>query len=127
MNTRYFIQRHYRLPKHFFINCARNILFKHIIYTTFLVINYFADYYLLSVSFSLQLKQITDQLFLTSLLALFVFCLCKLTSGVFTIDSSTSTLRMNTRSDTYLYKFLLLQIHRLRYFYSESEINCNLD
>jgi hypothetical protein len=49
--------------KHFFINCARNILFKNIIYTTFLVINYFADYYLLSISFSLQLKQITDQLF----------------------------------------------------------------
>jgi hypothetical protein len=32
---------------------------------------------------------------LTSIFALFVFLLCRLTSGAFTIDSSTLTLRIN--------------------------------
>jgi hypothetical protein len=40
--------------------------------------------------------QITDHLFKSNLtFALFVFLLCKLTSGTFTIDSSTPTLRRN--------------------------------
>jgi hypothetical protein len=38
-------------------------------------------------------SRITDHL--TSLIALFVLLLCRLTSGTFTIDSSTPTLRIN--------------------------------
>jgi hypothetical protein len=40
---------------------------------------------------------------LTSLFALFVFLLCRLTSGAFTIDSSTPTLRINLNEHTILY------------------------
>jgi hypothetical protein len=52
-------------------------------------------------SFKFILKvgvEVEDSIFclnLTSLFALFVFLLCRLTSGAFTIDFSTTTLRIN--------------------------------
>jgi hypothetical protein len=53
---------------------------------------------------------------LTSLVALFVFLLCRLTSGEFTIDSSTPTLTRNLNEHPILVSFFINEALLRRHF-----------
>jgi hypothetical protein len=55
---------------------------------------------------------------LTSLIALFVFLLCRVTSGAFTIDSSTPIFRINLNEHPILLNFNeILHIQKISFFF----------